>query len=96
MDILIHYLTLLGEFVGSGVGVWAITEAAKKIESIPLKEGDVTKIRAVAGGLSVLATLLVDWSNGSLDPTQLQNVVVSVIGVAVSWLVAHQTHKALN
>lgn len=96
MPTLVHYLSLLSELVGSGVGVWAITEGVKKVKSIPINPGDTAKIRTVAAALASVASLLVDYSNGSLNVTTVQGVLTAVVGAALAWATAHTTFKLVS
>jgi len=50
----------------NGIIISLLVEGAKRAQAIPLKPEDKNKIRMVGLGLSVLSTLVVAYSNGSL------------------------------
>ena len=91
-----NVLTVVSEFFVSGVGVFVLTHAAKKISFIPLQEGQRVKIRAVAGILSALGAGLVSFSNGVVGTEDLQAVVTAIVGCGFAWLTSHAAHKVLT
>lgn len=86
-------LDILRNIVLGGTGVWAAVEAGKKIEAVPLEEGQTVRLRAVAGVLSALATVLVAVADKNLQPDSLQNVALAVLTFAGTWAAAHGAHK---
>lgn len=91
---LIHFLTTLVQLLGSGVGVWAVTEGVKRIPQIPINEGQTTALRSTAGVLSAVAVLLLGFANKDLQPTDAINALQAILGVVITWATAHSIHKA--
>lgn len=91
-----NVLTVVSEFFVSGVGVYALTAAAKKLSFIPLQEGQTVKIRAVAGVLSALGTGLISFSNGVVGTEDMQAIVAAITGCGFAWLTSHAVHKTLT
>lgn len=93
---LLSGLSTLSELVGSGVGVWLVTELVKKAPQIPINEGNKTALRATAGACSALGVVLLGFANSNLQPQDLQTAIQALIGVGIAWATAHATHKVVN
>lgn len=72
------------EFI-NGIVVSVVTEAAKRIQAVPLSEGAVGKIRLVGLALSLVATVCTAWASGTLADASVVSVVA---GTLTTWLFA--------
>lgn len=91
-----HILTIIGEFLGSGIAVYGLTEVAKRVNSIPVFSGQTLRIRAVAGVLSAIAVLLLGLANQDVKPDDLSGVLVALTGLVSVWLTSHATYKVAD
>jgi len=91
MDILAVRNLLLGS-----VGVFISTEIVKYIKVIPINEGQKSRVRSLAAGLSVLSTVLMTALSGNLDPKDVQGWLVQAAGLAVTWGSAEGMHRLRN
>lgn len=82
----------LTTIVSGSVGVWLSTELVKKIPAIPVSDGQKVRIRAVALALSAIATAVIAWTNDSLRPENVQDVLVAVVAALTMWGGAHSIH----
>lgn len=89
-------LTTTAEFLGSGAGVYLLTALAKKVSFIPISEGQTARIRAFAGFLSLVGTVLIGVANKNVGSQDLQHLFVSGIGLALSWMTAHTVHQVVS
>ena len=76
--------------------VYGLTELVKLAKAIPVQEGQVGRIRMVAGVLSFLGALGVAFANGSIEsvlsPELLDVVGNAVVTFALTWV----GHKSRN
>lgn len=95
---LLAIISHLPAVMGSGAGVWLLTEAAKKSQSLPIWKGQTLRLRAVAGVLSALSAVALGLANGNLSGESLGAVITSILGLvgsaAGAWAVAHGVHLA--
>jgi len=96
MEHIISWLSTLLEVVGSGVGVWAITEGVKRVNALPINPGQTGRIRAVAGSLSVASTLLLGLVNHNLTPDDASGALAALIAAGIAFLSAHTTHQIVK
>lgn len=89
------FLSLTTIVTGS-IGVWLSTELVKKIPAIPVNDGQKARIRATALALSAVATALVAWTNDSLRPENVQDVMVAVVAALTMWGGAHSIHSVVE
>lgn len=89
------FLSLTTIVTGS-IGVWLSTELVKKIPAIPVNDGQKLRIRAVALALSAVATAVIAWTNDSLRPENIQDVMVAVVAALTMWGGAHSIHSVVE
>lgn len=82
----------LASIVSGSIGVWLSTELVKKIPAIPVSDGQKVRIRAVALTLSAVATAVIAWTNDSLRPENVQDVLIAVAAALTMWGGAHSIH----
>lgn len=86
----------LPAILGTGAGVWFLTEAAKRIKAIPVFKGQTVRLRALAAVLAALSMMALGLADGTLSGDNLKEVITSVLGLVVSaggsWAVAHGVH----
>lgn len=93
MESIAHILGwLLTAAAGAG-GTFAVTAAVKLIPSIPISDGQKTRIRAFAGATAAVSVLLLGLVNPDVAPTDMQNAIVTILTIGVSWFGAHTVHK---
>lgn len=87
----------LAEFSGGIGGVFVATNLIKLSSRIPwVNEGDTMKIRAVAGVLSAVATVLMGFADKSISVDSVQNLLVAAGMFVAIWGGAHITHVVSN
>ena len=86
----------LSTIVSGSIGVWLSTELVKKIPAIPVNDGQKVRIRATALALSAIVTAVVAWTNDSLRPENVQDVMVAVVAALTMWGGAHSIHTAVE
>ena len=79
-----------------GVVTNLLIQWAKRAESIPLNAGQKGKIRMVAAGLSLVGSLLVNFTEGSLSSEQSVSAVTVLVDAGIGWLIAHSGYKILQ
>lgn len=90
-------LSTASEVIGSGLGVWVITEIVKKSKSIPwVNSGDTSTLRSLAAALSAISVVVLGFSDNNLQPQDLQTMLQALLAVGVTWVTAHATHKAIS
>lgn len=87
-------LGTLATLVGGTAGTWFFTELVKKAKSIPINQGDATKIRVVASVLALISTIVGGIASGTLDSVSLQDSAQTVVTTIAIALGAHITYKA--
>lgn len=80
--------------IGGATGVFLTTYVVKAIPAIPVEAGQTSRVRAVAGVLSIGATLLTQYADGNLAPQSVQEALLAVLTLAGTFLTAHGMHKA--
>lgn len=83
----------LQEAIGGGVGVFVLMEVAKRVNAIPLSAGQTGKLRAAAGGLSLLATILIGAADHKLQPESLSQLLLGLLTFGGTWVASHGLHK---
>lgn len=86
-------LNHLGVLLASGLGVWLMTELAKRAKNIPISQGQTMLIRGVAGAFSGVAVVLVHFSQGDLDGTHISTMIQAFLEIATVWYTSHLAHK---
>lgn len=86
--------------IGFGtVGVYLLTELAKKIPLIPVLEGQTARIRTVAGVLAFVGVGLNAYLNGSwndfVSSQDVQVLLQTVVVFAGTWIV-HKTRNGFS
>ncbi len=85
------------EFAGGIGGVFLATNIVKLSSLIPwVKEGDKTKLRAIAGLLSAIVVVLYGLVDKKLTPDSVQGLLASVGTFLAIWGGSHLTHVASN
>lgn len=85
---------LVLDVIGSGAAAALLTQMLKAHPSVPLEEGDKTKIRIVAAALSTAGVLLTSISQGIVNQADVQALLVVVIGGPLAWWLSHHAYKA--
>ena len=90
-------LALLLQVVGSGGGVFALTQVAKVANWFPwINEGQTARVRTLAGVLSAVSVVLMAFADKNVSVGQLQALGMAVVAFSGTWGVAHSIHKLLN
>lgn len=71
----LHALEFLRNALAAGLGVWVMTEIAKRWKKFPLDPENAAKVRRFAGILSGLSATIVSWLAGYVTPADVQHVV---------------------
>lgn len=79
-----------------GIVTNLLIQGAKRAEAIPLLPGQTAKIRAVAAGLSLIGSLLVNWTEGTLSSEQNINGITVLVDAGIGWFLAHIGYKTLQ
>lgn len=80
----------------SGVMVSGLTEAAKRVQSIPLNPNNKKAVKITAFALSGVTVLLTRLMSGTLtDQAWLTDVVNVGVGGAATWMIAHMSYNSL-
>lgn len=74
----------------SGIITFGLTQLVKYIPWIPINSGQVARVRAVAGFLSLLGTLGTLWITGGLNDTSTAKIAGDAI---VAYLVANGVYQ---
>lgn len=74
-------LTIIAGFIIS-----LVTEAAKRIQAVPVTPEQTTRIRAIAAVLSILSTLGVAYLNGTLTQATQAAGFVADLNVAIYFI----------
>jgi len=88
-----HVIDGLRNVLAGGIGVWVLTEIAKRWNAIPLDPTKKGAIRKTAAALSAAATLLLAAADGKVEPTQLSHILDAALMFVSTWLMAHLAHK---
>lgn len=94
MELILSIVQPLLEQVGPlliGFVTLFLVQQAKKIEAIPVNDGQKARLRLVASGLSIGLNLFNAYLNGSLSDQALYQPLVEG---GYSWLISHLAYKA--
>lgn len=88
--------SLVVNILRGSVGVYLSTEIVKYIKVIPINEGQKLRIRSLAAGLSMLATVIMAVMSGNIDPRDVQNLLIQIVMFAGTWGWAELMHRVKN
>ena len=71
------------------------TQGVKKIQAIPVNQGQTARVRAVAGVLSFVSAGLIAWVDGSLESFLSPQVIEVGVVASLSWILAHIGYKSI-
>ncbi len=78
-----------------GIVVALLTQGVKKINAIPISEGQTARIRTVAVVLSFAGTFAATWANGDLASANFTQYLAVVAQSVVAYFFAHTTYKSV-
>jgi hypothetical protein len=70
----------------SGILIRVIVEAAKKMDSVPMQEGQTGLIRSVAAVLALASAILTAAAGGELAAFDYSGVVSVIVGAVVAFV----------
>ena len=71
------------------------TEGVKRIQAIPINDGQKIRIRTFVGITTFVLTALTAWLNGNLESVLSPQMIEVGIATGASWLLAHFGYKKL-
>lgn len=69
------------------------TQGVKKIQSIPINDGQKLRIRSFVGVTTFGLTLLTAWLNGDLTGVLTPDMIQVGVAGGVSWFLSHFAYK---
>ena len=91
-----HLLGVLAVILSGSAGTWLMTEVAKKVDAFNLSNASADVLRAIAGGMALVATLLLGLANHDVQPTDLLHGATAVVTFISMWLGSHNLHNVLG
>lgn len=70
------------------------TQGIKKIQAIPINDGQKIRIRTFVGVLTFVLTLVGAWVNGNLSSAITPDMIQIGVGTGISWLISHLAYKS--
>jgi hypothetical protein len=77
------------EQIIAGVVISLITEIAKRVQSVPLNADQTNKVRAVVGGLSLIASLGMAYTQGGLATSNALPIISTAVGNYIFSILAY-------
>lgn len=96
MDFILQSLQVILGLVMGTAGTWGLTELCKRLNGIPVTEGQTTALRVVAGVGAFVSVAATSMSGHSFDPSTLQGFLGDGLMFAITWYGAHLAHKQLK
>ncbi len=78
-----------------GIATALITQFAKKLNGVPITEGQTARIRTLAVVLAGIGTVLTAWANGELASASFTQFIGMAVQTIASYFVAHITYKSV-
>lgn len=69
------------------------TQGVKKIQAIPINDGQKAKIRTFVGVSTFVLTALTAWLDGNLESVLSPQMIEVGFATGASWLVSHIAYK---
>lgn len=69
------------------------TQGVKKVQAIPINDGQKVRIRAFVGIATFGLTILTAWMDGKLESVLSPEMIEVGLGAGASWLLAHLGYK---
>ena len=76
-----------------GVIVMFVTQGVKKVQAIPIEEGQKTRIRTFVVIATFGLTALTAWLDGTLDSVVGPQMVEVGVATGITWLLTHLGYK---